>query len=50
MGGAGGTEPLCPWLLTRLELLPAIGDGMFVRLIVPVVLEIIADTIAPAVE
>ena len=37
-------------LLTRLELLPAIGDVMFVRLIAPVVPELIADTVASAVE
>ena len=37
-------------LLTGLELLPAIGDVMFVRLIAPVVPELIADTVASAVE
>ena len=36
--------------LARLELFPTRGDVIFVRLIVPVVPELIADTVASAVE
>ena len=36
--------------LARLELFPTIGDVMFMWLIIPIVPELIADTIASAVE
>ena len=36
--------------LVKLELLPTVGDVIFVWLIIPVVPELIADTITSAVE